>query len=81
MTMVPVPIDERWAASRGLAHEELEEELRLVLAAKLYELRRVTLGQAAGIAGLTLWNFCDALPKLGVSVVNSTDEQLLDDLR
>lgn len=81
MTLLNLPIDERWLASTGLSEAEAQKELRLVLAAKLYELGRVTLGQAAGMASLSLWAFCEALPRLGVSIVNATEEQLRDELR
>lgn len=76
MTTVEVPVDERWLAAAGLNPAELQHELRLILAAKLFELRRLTLGQAAEMAGLPVWSFMEALSRLGVSVINLTDEQL-----
>jgi predicted HTH domain antitoxin len=76
MTMVHVPIDERWLAATGLNPAEVEHEFRLLLATKLFELRRLTLGQAAEMAGLPAWSFMETLSRLGVSVVNLTDEQL-----
>lgn len=80
MTLLTVPVNEGWLAASGLTRTEAELELRLILAAKLYELGRITLGQAAEMAGLTQWSFMDSLPRLGVSIVNSTAEQLRDDL-
>lgn len=68
-------------ASNGFGRDTVEPELRLVLAAKLYELRRATLGQAAAMAGLSIWQFTDALPRLGVSLVNATQDQLREDLQ
>lgn len=76
MTTVEVPVDERWLAAAGLNPAEAQHELRLILAAKLFELRRLTLGQAAEMAGLPVWSFMEALSRLGVSVINLTDEQL-----
>ena len=81
MTLLNLSVDERWLASIGLSEAEAQRELRLVLAAKLYELGRVTLGQAAGMASLSQWAFCEALPRLGVSIVNTTEEHLRDELR
>jgi predicted HTH domain antitoxin len=81
MTTITVPVDERWMASNGFGRDTVEPELRLVLAAKLYELRRATLGQAAAMAGLSIWQFTDALPRLGVSLVNATQDQLREDLQ
>ena len=76
MTTVEVPVDERWLAAAGLNPAEVQHELRLILAAKLFELRRLTLGQAAEMAGLPVWSFMEALSRLGVSVINPPDEQL-----
>ena len=80
MTIVEVPVDERWLANSGLNPAEAQHEFRLILAAKLFELRRLTLGQAAEMAGLPVWSFMEALARLGVSVINLTDEQLAREL-
>ncbi len=81
MTTVEVPVDERWLLSAGLNPAEVQHEFRLILAAKLFELRRLTLGQAAEMAGMPVWNFMEALSRLGVSVINLTNEQLAHELR
>lgn len=80
-TTVELPVVERWLANTGLSRAEAQHEFRLILAAKLFELRRLTLGQAAEMAGLPVWTFMEALSQLGVSVINLTDEQLAHDLR
>ena len=80
MTSVTVPVDDRWLASAGCNPAELQRELTLILAAKLFELRKLTLGQAAEMAGLPVWSFMEALSRLGVSVINLTDEQLTHEL-
>lgn len=80
MTTVEVPVDERWLVSAGLNPAEVQHELRLILAAKLFELRRLTLAQAAEMAGLPVWNFMESLSRLGVSVINLTPEQLAHEL-
>jgi predicted HTH domain antitoxin len=51
-----------------------------LLAAKLFELGRVTLGQAAELAGLPIGDFSEALGRIGVSVINLTPDQLAHDL-
>jgi predicted HTH domain antitoxin len=40
-----------------MSRAEAQHEFRLILAAKLFELRRLTLGQAAEMAGLPVWTF------------------------
>ena len=73
-------LDERWLAASGLAPDDAQREFRLLLAAKLFELGRVTLGQAAELAGLPIGDFSEALGRIGVSVINRTPDQLAHDL-
>lgn len=80
MTMVEIPVDEALLASAGVDPRHAGEEFRLLAAAKLFELRRISLGQAAQLAALSRWDFIDALRQLGVSWSNLTDEQLARDI-
>lgn len=73
-------LDEKWLAASGLAADDAQREFRLLLAAKLFELGRVTLGQAAELAGLPIGDFSEALGRIGVSVINLTPDQLAHDL-
>jgi len=81
MTTLAVPFDDEWLLSTGLSRAEVESELRVILAAKLFELQRLTLVQAAAVAGLSVWQFMDALSRLKVSVINLSEDELLDELR
>ena len=76
-----IPVDEKWLESAGLEPRQAEREFRLLLAAKLFELGRLTLVQAAELAGMSVWAFAEALKGIGVSVLNLTSEQLAHDLR
>ena len=49
---------------------ELEQEIRLLLAVKLLELKRVSTGHAADIAGLSRLAFFDQLAKLGIAAID-----------
>lgn len=49
------------------------------LAAKLYESGRLSLGQAAELAGLTKPTFAEILADYGVSVINYTIEDMNSD--
>ena len=83
MTILEVPINDQWLAGSFANQNDLRRDLQQILAAKLYELGRVTLGQGAEMAGLSVWNFMDALSKLGVSVINQRAEDFraeLDDI-
>ena len=56
------------------------EEARLLMAVKLYEMHRVTLGQAAGMVGYSKQGFMDVLSGLGVSVVDYPSHSLVQEL-
>jgi predicted HTH domain antitoxin len=59
----------------GETPEEFEREVQFLVAAKLYELGRVTSGRAADIAGMQRVPFLNELGRYRISVVNySTDE-------
>lgn len=64
----------------GRSAEELEREFRLVLAAKLYELGRLSLGQAAELAGRSKADFLFELAPLGVSFLNYGVDDLNDEI-
>ena len=52
------------------------EELRLLLAIKLFEEKKVSLGKASEIAGYTERTFSEILLKRGVSPINYEDADL-----
>lgn len=70
MPTAHIPYDPKLLVATGRSAEELEREFRLVLAAKLYELGRLSLGQAAELAGRTKADFMFELAPLGVSILN-----------
>jgi hypothetical protein len=53
-----------------MSKERSDAEARFLLAAKLYELGRLTLGQAAHPCGRGRVDLLPALPRVGVSLVN-----------
>jgi predicted HTH domain antitoxin len=60
--------------SLGLSERQFGEEARFLLAAKLYELGRLTSGQAAGLCGKGRVDFLLSLPRVGVSISNLREE-------
>jgi predicted HTH domain antitoxin len=76
MHLLPIPLFEDLQLTSGRSASELERELRLLLAVKLFELKRVSIGQAAEIAGLGKLAFMDELGRMGVPVINFDEEQL-----
>jgi predicted HTH domain antitoxin len=76
MHAIPVPHFEDLMLASGRSVSEMERELRLMLAAKLYEMKRVSTGQAADIAGLGKLAFVEELLRLGVAVIDFGADQL-----
>jgi len=62
--------------SSGLTRGEFDEEARFLLAAKLYELGRLSSGQAAKLCGKGRVDFLLSLPRIGVSISNLRPEDL-----
>lgn len=60
--------------SLGLSEQQFGEEARFLLAAKLYELGRLTSGQAASLCGKGRVDFLLSLPRVGVSISNLREE-------
>lgn len=60
--------------SSGLTRDAFAEEARFLLSAKLYELGRLSSGQAAMMCGKERVAFLLDLPRVGVSVSNLRPE-------
>ena len=61
--------------------ERFAREARMLLATKLYEIGRLTSGQAARFAGMGRVSFLDVLKSYQVSVINLPREELERDLQ
>jgi len=66
--------------SLGVSPEEFSEEARFILAAKLYELGRLTSGQAASLCGKGRVDFLYSLPRVGISIANLRPDDADDEL-
>lgn len=71
-----IPYPEDLPASVGQTPDEFEREMRFLVAAKLYELGRVTSGRAAELAQMDRVDFIDRLGAYRVSVWNYDPEEL-----
>ncbi|MBI4860634.1 MAG: UPF0175 family protein [Candidatus Riflebacteria bacterium] len=61
--------------------ERFEKEAALMLAVKLYELRRISSGMAGRIAGLDRVTFLFTLQRYDVPVVDLTEEEFTEEVR
>ena len=57
-----------------------ESELKMMLAAKLYERNALSLGQAADVAGLSKRTFAELLGAYNVSLFSQSAEELHQDI-
>jgi len=64
----------------GQSPSEFADEARFLLAAKLYELGRLSSGQAAKLCGVGRVAFLLALPRVGVKVSNMSADDADDEL-
>jgi predicted HTH domain antitoxin len=81
MPVLRIPYDDALLGASHESREELEAEMRFLLAAKLYELGRASAGQAGKLAGLPRLRFLDELARRGFTVVHLEREALEDELR
>ncbi len=66
--------------SVALSPEEFAAEARFLLAAKLYELGKLTSGQAAKLCGKGRVDFLFSLRRIGVSMINLRPEDAEEEL-
>jgi predicted HTH domain antitoxin len=81
MVRIAIDMPEGALAALGEAPEAFARELRLAAAVKWYELRRVSQGRAAEIAGVTRAAFVEALGRFGVSPFQATADEVLREAR
>ena len=63
-------------SSHGLSKEVISRESRKLLALKCYKDKLLSLGKAAELSGLPLWNFIEFLGENDVAVIDYDHEQL-----
>lgn len=66
---------------KPLIEEINEDEVKLYLAMILYKERKLSINQAAQLAGLTLSDFMYELGKHQIGFTNITEEELEEELR
>ncbi|MEJ5310766.1 MAG: UPF0175 family protein [Anaerolineae bacterium] len=61
--------------------EELQAQIRLMAALKMFELGKLSSGKAAALAGMSRVAFLEQCGLYGVSIVNYAPEELENELR
>ncbi|MGD9563220.1 MAG: UPF0175 family protein [Pyrinomonadaceae bacterium] len=57
-----------------------EEEIRMIVAARLFDLGELSSGQAAKLAGMSKREFIESVGRYGVSIFQYDAEELREDL-
>jgi predicted HTH domain antitoxin len=63
----------------GLPREQFEQEAKWALAVKLFEMKRLSSGQAAALVGTDRGSFLLNLHRYGVALIDESEEELLSD--
>jgi predicted HTH domain antitoxin len=81
MYELTIPYGDDVLFSTGLSRDEFDEEAAFLLAAKLYELGRLSSGQAAKLCGKSRVGFLLSLPRIGISISNLRPEDAEAEIR
>mgnify|MGYP006185657035 CR=1 FL=1 len=81
MRTLEIPYSEALLAASGQSPEELERDLQFWLAVKLFELKRLSLGKASEVAGMSRTHFMAELGRRGIPVVNLDEDQIEEEFR
>ena len=65
----------------GKSPDDLERELSFLLAVKLFELKRLSLGKAAAFCNMEKADFMYELGRMQIPVMNLDDDQIADELQ
>lgn len=71
---------QNWLDVLHLNKESFEEEAKMAMAAKLFELKRLSSGMAANLVGVSRVQFLLNLHRFNVSMIDLEEEELLMDI-
>ncbi len=80
MSAVTLELPESVLAASQLSRDEFVREAKLLLAAKMFELGRLSSGRAAELCGMSRVEFLFAVGRLGVPIVQVDDDELAGEL-
>jgi predicted HTH domain antitoxin len=81
MREITMSIPDESLAAVAASPEAAGAELRMLAAVKLFELKKLSSGAAARLAGVSRVEFLGRLGDYGVATFQQTEEELLDEIR
>ncbi|HET6883103.1 MAG TPA: UPF0175 family protein [Pirellulales bacterium] len=81
MRELTLTIPDDAVAALAESPEEAGAELRMLAAVKLFELKKLSSGAAARLAGVSRVDFLSRLRSYGVATFQQSEEELLDEIR
>lgn len=81
MNTLSLPYPDDLLITSGKSPQALETELTFLLAVKLFELRRLSLGKAAEFCNMGKIQFMYELGRLQIPVITLDEDQIADELR
>jgi predicted HTH domain antitoxin len=81
MHTLQLPYSDDLLLLSGKSPSDFEAEMAFLLAAKLFELQRLSLGKAAELCRMNKVRFMFELGRLKIPVINLDDSQIQDELR
>ena len=71
---------QNWLDVLHLNKKSFEDEAKMAMAAKLFELKRLSSGMAADLAGISRVHFLLSLHRFNVSMIDLEEDELLMDI-
>jgi predicted HTH domain antitoxin len=79
-SQIKINYSDRLPDSMHLSHEEFEKEAKLAMAVKLFEMRKISSGIAASLAGIDRVKFLLSLSDYNVNMIEYREDELDNDL-
>lgn len=76
MRILEIPYPEDLPAAMGKSPKAFERQLKVLVAARMYELGHISSGRAATLAGMSRLEFLEALGQYRISIFNYSLEEL-----
>lgn len=77
---IVVDVPEHYLDAMHRAPEDFAQEAKLAMAAKLFEMKRLSSGMAAQLIGMDRVSFLAQLHHFGVPIIDLSDDELASDV-